>query len=149
MHIEESILIDRPIEAVWEYTTDIHNFPQWQTDVKEIRKLTEGPVGAGTRAVDVREMFGRKMEQTMEITTFDPPHRFEARSVEGPMEVEVAYLFEPAGDSTRVKTVVDGEPGGLFKLAGPVLKMMASRQTRGELGKLKEILEGQKGGGYG
>ena len=148
MRIEKSIVIDRPIEVVWDYATDIELFPEWNENVIEIRYLTDGPVGVGTRALDVREMMGRRVEQEMEVTTFDRPHLFEAKSLAGPFDIEVAYHFEEVGDGTRVTTVAEGTMGGLFKLASPLLKPMMGRQLEQELERLKAILEGH-GGGYG
>ena len=37
--------------------------------------------------------------------------------------------------------VLEGEPGGFFKLAGPLLQPMAQKQLDEQVGKLKKPLE--------
>ena len=37
--------------------------------------------------------------------------------------------------------VAEGEPGGFFRLVGPLLEMAGRRQFRADLGNLKDLLE--------
>jgi hypothetical protein len=37
--------------------------------------------------------------------------------------------------------VAKGEPGGFFRLVGPLLEMAGRRQFRADLGNLKDLLE--------
>ena len=141
MDIEKQQLVQAPIDDVWDYTTDITRFPEWQSGVLEVEQLTEGELGEGTRALDVRSMFGRRVEQKMEITTFEPPHTFEARSLEGTMDLEVTYRFEEVDGGTRVEMRAHGDTTGVFKLADPILERLFSRQTEKELENLKDIIE--------
>ena len=39
--------------------------------------------------------------------------------------------------------VTEGEPGGFFRLVGPVLEMAGRRQLRTDLENLKDLLEAQ------
>jgi hypothetical protein len=39
--------------------------------------------------------------------------------------------------------VTEGEPGGFFRLVGPVLEMAGRRQFRTDLENLKDLLEAQ------
>ena len=42
---------------------------------------------------------------------------------------------------TRYTQVAEGEPGGFFRLVGPLLEMAGRRQFRADLGNLKDLLE--------
>lgn len=44
----DSITIDRPVEDVFGYVTDVTNDPAWHTDILEAHKTTEGSIGVGT-----------------------------------------------------------------------------------------------------
>ena len=44
----DSIHIDRPVETVFAYITDVTNDPAWHTDVLEAQKTSDGPIGVGT-----------------------------------------------------------------------------------------------------
>ena len=43
----DSIVVDRPVETVFAYVTDVTNDPAWHTDVLEAQKTSEGPIGVG------------------------------------------------------------------------------------------------------
>jgi hypothetical protein len=47
-----------------------------------------------------------------------------------------------AGGGTRMTQVVEGEPGGFFRLAGPLLEA-GRRQFKADLETLKDLLEAQ------
>jgi hypothetical protein len=40
--------------------------------------------------------------------------------------------------------VAEGEPGGFFRLVGPMLEMAGRRQFRVDLGTLKDLLEAEQ-----
>jgi uncharacterized protein YndB with AHSA1/START domain len=62
MKIETSIVINRPIEDVFVYSTDPENTPKWQTGLLESRVTSAGPIGAGSTIRDVRVFMGRQRD---------------------------------------------------------------------------------------
>lgn len=49
IHVEGSVIINRPLEEVARYVADIDRQTEW-TDMTASRKLTEGPPRTGTQA---------------------------------------------------------------------------------------------------
>jgi uncharacterized membrane protein len=49
VQFENSITIDRPVDEVFAYVADVANDPAWHTDVVEGRKVSDGPIGIGSR----------------------------------------------------------------------------------------------------
>jgi uncharacterized protein YndB with AHSA1/START domain len=43
MRVEESIVINRPLEEVFDYVSEVGHFPQWSAHTLEVRKDTAGP----------------------------------------------------------------------------------------------------------
>ena len=43
------VFIPRPPEAVFEYFADLRHEPEYNPEVRDIRKTTEGPLARGTR----------------------------------------------------------------------------------------------------
>jgi hypothetical protein len=82
----------------------------------------------------------------MEVTSHEPPRRHSDKSMGGPFEQEYTYTFEETanGSGTRLTQVAQGEPGGFFRLAGPLLEMAGRRQFRADLRTLKDLLEAQQ-----
>ena len=69
--VEASIVIDRPRDDVWDYVV---KHDDWRRpDVIEVRKLTDGPPGSGTRYEDTVQMMGREMTVVNEVRRFEPP----------------------------------------------------------------------------
>jgi hypothetical protein len=61
--------------------------------------------------------------------------------VSGPVPFSVTQVLEPRDDGTRLSFVGEGEPGGFFKLAEPVVARVAERQFKNDFETMKDILE--------
>ncbi len=70
--IEKSIVINRPVEEVFALYTDLSNNTQWESAILEARQTTEGPSGVGTKWKLVRQQLGRRIEQILEVTEWEP-----------------------------------------------------------------------------
>ena len=72
--IENSVLIRRPIEEVFEYLTDLRNELSWNPQCRSMEKVGDGPVGLGTT-------FRAKWKQSPLIevvcTAFDRPRSWQ------------------------------------------------------------------------
>jgi uncharacterized protein YndB with AHSA1/START domain len=143
MRVEESVEINRPVDEVFEYVANPENLPEWSGIVLEVHK--EDPqreLREGERFTTVAKFLGRRFETPMEVTAHEPPRRHSDRSTGGPFEQEYTFLLEEAaGGGTRLTQVGEGEPGGFFRLVGPLLEMAGRRQFRADLGNLKDLLE--------
>ena len=139
--METSLVIDRPVADVWAYFEDPSNVPEWQGSVAEMHKDTEGPVRVGTRMTEVRNFMGKRMESTLEVTAYEPERRFDLQVIKGPIPFKIRHDFEDADGRTRVHFRGEGEAGGFFKLAGPMVKRQAQRAATEDFERLKRILE--------
>lgn len=70
-----------------------------------IRPLTPGPVRAGSRAVIVRQEYGRRTEGKYEITAFEPGRLVAARHLDGPMDFDLSFRLAPLDGATSDLTV--------------------------------------------
>jgi uncharacterized protein YndB with AHSA1/START domain len=146
MRVEESVEIHRPPEEVFDYVADPQNLPEWSGIVQDVRKEAQGQLKEGDRFTTVAKFLGRRFETPFEVTAHQPPRRHSDRSTGGPFPQEYTYTFEEtAGGGTRLMQVAEGEPGGFFRLVGPVLEMAGRRQFRADLQTLKDLLEAQQG----
>ena len=142
MRSEESVEIDRPPEEVFSYVANPENLPEWSNLVLEVRKDSEGQLQEGDRFSVVAKFLGRRFETPFEVSAHEPSRRHSDRSMGGPFEQEYIYTFEEtAGGKTRLTHVVEAEPGGFFRLVGPLLERAGSRQFRADLQILKDLLE--------
>jgi uncharacterized membrane protein len=139
VRVEHSIVIERPPAEVFAYTTDPGKLPEWQSTALEAR--SEGPIQQGAHLTEVRKFLGRRMESEVEVTAYEPDRRFGLKVLSGPVPFTFEQTLEPADGSTRVKVVLEGEPGGFFKLAEPLVERAVRRQVEADFEQLKDILE--------
>jgi uncharacterized protein YndB with AHSA1/START domain len=139
MRVDGSIVINRTPDEVFAYATDPAHTPEWQSSALETS--VDGPVQAGASGKEVRKFLGRRMESTMKIEAFEPPRRFALQVTSGPVPFHVEQTVEPEGTGSRVSVTIEGEPGGFFKLADPLVERAVRRELEGNLATLKDILE--------
>ena len=140
--VEHSIVIGRPIELVFDYVTDIKRMVEWIGPTIEANQTSENPRGVGTTSSRVSQFLGRRIESEMETVEFEPNQLIVNKAISGPMpEFEEHISVESVQDGTRVKIRLEGEPGGLFKLAMPILSRRARSQVVNDLETLKDLIE--------
>ena len=144
MRVEESVEIDRPVGEVFSYATDPEHFPEWAGIIIEVRREGTGKLAVGDRFTTVNKFLGRRWETPLEVTVHERNRLHSHRSTGGPLPQEYTTAFEEtAGGGTRMTQVLEGEPGGFFRLAGPLLERAGRRQFRADLETLKDLLEAQ------
>ena len=142
LHAEESVQINRPVEEVFSYVSTVESQPEWATPPQEVRKDTPGPPREGDAFTAVAKFLGRRFETPFRITSIEPNRQFSYRATGGPIpDQRWNNTFEEVSGGTRLTLVVEGEPGGFFRLAEPLLERAANRQFRADLGTLKDMLE--------
>ena len=140
LKIESMILINRPIEEVFVVVSNLENSPKWSSAFVEVTKTSEGPIGVGTAWRAVQKAFGQGLESEVEVTEYEPNRKWTQRG-KSPFPVQIQATFESVDGGTRVNLRLEGEPGGFFKLAEPLVAMMAKRNIEGDLANLRDLME--------
>jgi uncharacterized membrane protein len=142
MRVEESIVINRPLEDVFNYVSEVGKYPEWMAHVLEVRKDTPGPPQQSDRFTVAIKSVGRRFETPYERTSFEANRRYTDRAVGGPVPNQRwVCIFQEVPGGTRLTRAVEAELGGLLKLLGPLQKRSAERQLRKDLQTLKDVLE--------
>ena len=144
MPIDFSFDVDiaRPPHEVFSAVTDLDQLPKWQPAVVGVEPLQDGPLRAGSRIKETREVRGKRLEQVVEIAKHDPGREFGLRIVEGPLPVHGDLTFTPTEDGgTRLHMHAFGQAGGAMRLLQPLLNVGLKREFRSQYGRLKELVE--------
>ncbi|NEW42436.1 hypothetical protein GV794_26905 [Nocardia cyriacigeorgica] len=142
IEVSDSILIDRPVDVVFDYVADQTHAPDWQDGLIEVRRTTDGPIGVGTTHMAVRTFLGRRLELTNEYVRFEPGREVAFTAATGPSHMEVSYRTEPEAGGTRLSCEMRMEQKGLFKLADPLVARSLRRDFASNFANLKALLEG-------
>ena len=140
--VEQSITINRPVAEVFAFVADQANAPRWQSGILEVRRTTEGPIGAGTGYTFVRKLMGRRLEASNEYVEYEPNRKIVFRSTSGPMNFRAGYLTEamPGGGGTRLTSWIEMQPRGFAGLAEPLIASSLRRDVKANLIELKALL---------
>ena len=140
--IEDSVVIEQPVDRVFEFTTDLNNNAKWQSDIVVAEQTSEGRFGLGATYRCINRFLGKEIESEGVISDFEPDRicsfQFTSDSVSG----ESSYVFQPVNGYTKFTTVGRIKLNH-FKLAGLLVKRKAKQQVRKDLEKLKKVLENQ------
>ena len=142
MRVEESIEITRPLQEVFDYVSDVGNYPEWMAHALEVLKDTEGPPQQNDRFIVAIKSVGRRFETPYERTSYEAERRYTDRAVGGPIPDQRWHsAFQEVPGGTRFTRAVDVESSGLLKLLEPLQKRAAARQLEKDLQTLKHVVE--------
>ena len=144
MRVHASILIQRPIAAVFAYLITPDQLPGWVAGVA----TADGPppdqqeVGA-TLALHRTAPPGRT-RSTWEVTAYEPPRTLALRGLDNGAGVEVRWTLEavPSG-ATRIWVDADLTAVGFFQPAPTHLETVGARQVQDDLELLRRRLEAE------
>ena len=109
--ISKRIVIQQPVERVFEYLTDVEKHVEWSGTLsfglERINKLTDGPLGVGSRFRSVGKLSHRAgVEDNSTVTELEPNERLAWETVsEGAGQENTfrwAYTLRPRGDATNL-----------------------------------------------
>jgi uncharacterized membrane protein len=139
--ISHSVTIERPVEAVWDYTTDARNDPIWQRNVVEVGRGADRSVEAGSEVEETFTFLGRRFPVTL-VVTEHTPHRRSAVTVTGaPVAGRGAYDYDAVEAGTRFTMTFEADAHRLFKLAEPVFARLVRRDLANCCETLRDLLE--------
>ena len=144
VEVETSVLVNRPIEKVFEFVTTPENDAQWYIGVESRDHTPDEPSGVGSTSMSEIRFLGVPMEVVWEVVEYEPPSKISVKTIKGPVSVESGYIFEASGEN-QTKVTVHGEAdvGQIFSVADPLIERMAQRQWEASFENLKDVLEDQ------
>jgi hypothetical protein len=136
--IEHAVDIQRSPEEVFDYCTDLGREPEWNPRTRRIEKLTDGPIGLGTR---YRGEWIKGDPMTIEFVRFQRPTTWasvgRSRRLVANSQGQVAKT--PGG--ARLVIGMDLQPRGPLRLLLPVLDPIMRRREARNLRAIKAALE--------
>lgn len=140
MNLSRSTVIDRPPAVVWQFLAVDHvrNHPRWDPQM-ELRQLTDGPIGVGTRIARRHTRLDVPITGTMEIVEFEPELAMATiihdDTPRGPLEVHSRMTMEPAGAGSTTLTIELEMPGSDASMDPAMIE--------GSLARMKQLIEAQ------
>lgn len=146
IHFEHNVIIERPVEEVYAYVSDVGNAAAWipWTDkVAILRGPEPSGVAEGQRRLIKQTDFGVQSETVLEATDVDPGHCYTFESVDDPVEYQGTYRFEEVEEGTQLTRTYHVELPGLKRIMEPLMARRMKQRWRSDFDRLKHILENE------
>ena len=135
-----SVEVESSPSEAFELFADIEGWSAWAPAVIERRKLTEGPLGVGTRYHAVDQFLLKRIEFALEITRYDPPHEI-AGAWSDPVAGGWVAEFDEVAAGTNVTLQASMRFQGALSIVGSLATPWARRQMMKDLETFKSIAE--------
>lgn len=145
MKVESKVVIERPVDEVWQFFDNPDNMGRWLRGFKRFEPLSGEPGQPGAKARHVYEERGRKLEMVEEVTAREEHERFEGRLTHKTMESDLTTTFRDLGEGrTELICSVDTHFRSFpLRLFGPLMKGTFQRRQDGDFQRLKQVIEGE------
>lgn len=137
--VTETIAAPRPDVAA--YVFDHRHDPDWIGGISSSDLVGDPPLREGSDVRRVASFMGRRIDYVNRVETLEPGRLMHMRSVEAPFPMQVTYAFADRDGVTEASVRVQGEPGAMYRVAGPLLARQVRRSVASDLRSLKAIME--------
>jgi uncharacterized protein YndB with AHSA1/START domain len=140
--IEETILITRSPEAIWDYIADARNDPHWCAKVVSVEQVSGDGPGPDARYRVIHRPVRLKTPNELGVTVeeFDPPRRMRLREEDDDAVFDVTYELGSERGGTRL-TQRDRIEWKIPRFQLPLARRMVTRDIEKQLAALKRVLE--------
>jgi len=102
MKIEAVCIIPAPKAKCFEAFSDLNGLADLVSAITEIKILTPGEIGVGTKFRETRVMFGKESSEVMEITLFERGSHIREEAFSGGMHYISDWRFTESDGQTSV-----------------------------------------------
>jgi uncharacterized membrane protein len=136
--IEESVVIERPVEDVFAFYQDFRNFPDFLGDVVQVEAT-----GDRTSRWTVKAPLGLELHWTVVVTDMRPNAfiAYQTESTVTPARWEVSFSPGSNPGTTLVREVMSIPGGSIAKAALAAVGKSPVKEVRANLKRLQELLE--------
>lgn len=135
--ISNSVFIRCSAGDAFDYLSDLRGELEWNPDCQVMEKLTDGPIGVGTR---YRAKWKGSPYVEVETVSFDRPHSWKMHT-SGSLEINFSARLTPASEGTTLSVDFEPIPHSWFKLVFPLFLILIRRQERANMRRIRDALE--------
>jgi carbon monoxide dehydrogenase subunit G len=141
IRLDFSIEIRRSPEHVFALVGNPENDVQWQSAVVAVRKVTPGPIRAGSRYQHTLSILGKHTDIHVEFTERRAHSSYVLRSLGSPFDFEMRVQLQATSLGTLLEAVIEGRPSGVALIAAVILSRHRRAEIKRDLRTLKRKME--------
>jgi len=113
-----SLVIEKPVEEVFGFVAQGENSSKWNSAVKSVRRISEGPVNIGARYSMIRHLLGGMVENTYEVVEYEENRTLAIKIISGPSPFLYRYRFMPSKNGTQLSLEAEAKKESLIEVLG-------------------------------
>lgn len=125
--------INAPIEHVYQRALDLENWPEQIEAIVAVEKLSEGPVGNGTKFTETRVMFGKEHAETMTFADVVPNKSYTLVCDSCGVHYESTHTLIPDNGGTTLRMEMSSKP---YKLSSKIMSPVMGLFMKGAMKKM-------------
>lgn len=134
--IDTAVVINAPVDKVWDVVSDIDNEPKFWKGTKSIRNISKD---GNTIIREVTIAF--KDSKCMQTITLQPKERIFAEFTEGIINGTKTIQLIPEGEKTRLEAIWDMKLSGMMGMFTGMVKKHIKSGTEQALQAIKQEIE--------
>lgn len=147
MKLQANVTIERPIEEVFAFVSDVANMPRWVAGVSSARLISERVVEGAQFVCDYTSAW-RTTQLDLQVTAYEPPRLLSIATARGPFSFEARLQMEAVAGGTEVVNVIEDAPDSVstqlaLMLLGPLLRRGLKSRLERELMLLRQAIVGE------
>lgn len=135
--IRNAVVIRCTPEQAFDYLSDHRAELDWNPKCQVMEKITEGPVGLGTK---YRAKWKSGPYVELETVRFQRPSTWTMHNG-GAIEVTFTCALEPVEEGTRLSVEFRPRPHGWFRLVFPLFLLIIRRDEKANMACIRDALE--------
>jgi len=143
MRVEGSVVIDAPIEQVWEFMADLRTLPQHNLSLVNVE--WEPPLRVGSVAVITYRATGKSRTGKCLVKEVEQNKRLRVQMTAMGAELDGTYELESVdSDKTKLSSTLNIQLHGLMRILSPFLSRNAEHEQELGLGRIKRAIEAKR-----
>ena len=134
--IDAAVVINAPVDRVWDVVSDLDNEPKFWKGTKSIRNISKD---GNTITREVTIAF--KDSKCMQTITLQPKERIFAEFTEGIINGTKTIQLIPEGEKTRLEAIWDMKLSGMMGMFTGIVKKHIKSGTEQALQAIKQEIE--------
>jgi uncharacterized protein YndB with AHSA1/START domain len=136
--VEAEVDVKRSPEEVFDYSSDPNREPEWNPMMKRVVKVTDGPIGVGTRFTTE---FVNGPPMLIECMSYQRPSGWAFSGASRALNATSEGHVVPTSEGAHLVMRMELEPHGLLRLARPLLRRRMTSMFPRDVDNIKTRLE--------
>ncbi len=144
LRVATSIHIERGVDDVFAFVTDVDNVRHWDPKVISAEIASEGTMKKGAVVRESRRVWWRTIDATYTVIEYEPTAKFCLAGEVGGVRATSCLQLAPNGNATEMTFVGEYQGGPFFQLFRHVSQPFVQRNVTTTMRVIKQLLEGGK-----